>query len=241
MARSINKQILLKLWDNSVSLAQGTLFFADKQEVTKLEKLNEKSALKAMSEEIQANQSKDLPFMDALGKGIQRANSIIQPRASQEESMKKRLKERLLSGQLIALGFEPPRNTNSAVTIIPIKNWVGKIDWAYSSLEYQSLKFIEVRVLEATKLMEASETHTPDVTVIAKPTGRPSLEKNIKSAINSLIEEGQISKKHSMAYHFPIIRKRIYLENPHLPLSEKKPANPTIIKYFSKIFSALDF
>lgn len=145
----------------------------------------------------------------------------------------KALRDALIDGRFIGIGFATPKRFGDRPIQIPKDAWVpdppalrlGFPD-VFGGLPYGTHYFSEVRVLATAKHLTQTD-------------GRPTFERIFTLAIEQMALDGEIDISKTQTSHFPKVRQRA---NQMFPLhkAEIDGARPrTISKYFAPIFNKL--
>ena len=145
----------------------------------------------------------------------------------------KALRDALIDGRFIGIGFATPKRFGDHPIQIPKEAWVpdppalrlGFPD-VFGGLPYGAHYFAEVRVLATAKHLIQSG-------------GRPTFERIFTLAIEQMAAAGEIDVAKHQTEHFPRIRQRAQEMFP-LHKAEIEGARPrTIAKYFSPFYNDL--
>lgn len=111
------------------------------------------------------------------------------------------VKAKLLSGDLIAVGFAVPRKPADLPNFVPRDVWQNfhQVDWIHDKLKGSGLEFLSVKLVP--KILASRD---PDRT--SRRMGRPSVKREVFEAFQAMLEIGEVDVSASMSSHYPRIR-----------------------------------
>lgn len=226
---------LQSIWSQGHWLARCDRAFSSKSQTERWKELDSISAIKIFQKEYADQNSSDVGWADAIFKALEPANAINIRRSDLTSEVRKNVLNYLKSKQLVAIGFEPPRKLDDVPKFLPLEVWNGTVNWDESSLKYQSLSFVDIRIVAPAWI---DKTLSENVS-IEKSRGRPSVASDLETCFRSLAVEQKFDFNGSMKSNFPTIRDWL---NEHLSADgaeEYKISNEAIRKYFSPYFNKL--
>lgn len=170
----------------------------------------------------------------ALDRLSENLTPIQSARLEIRDELQKQTKQDLISGRLVGLGYEAPRRLEAKVHQVPKHFWQGQIMWDNNWLIFESLKLIDIHVLSTEQLNNHLNPTKPERISV----GRPSLEQDIKAAIEALDVQGKIDASLSAKSHYPMIKDQIEANGAEQGRTEKLPSEQAIKKYFNPFFNA---
>lgn len=222
-------------WRHGTYLRTAFLKFAppDLKEIHR--RAHEGSIMKALED---ATQNVDaLPSWESFAKtvgGIGNAQ-LEALRACQEATLRY-----MKSGRLVGWGFEPPRLVGKPPVRLPIEAWHGFINWENNSVEFQGLKFVEVRVIvdgwqEKLSARWVAQNAPPRARTRRGPVSTTSL---CGEAFKALCDAGQIDLQKSLRSQTDLIR--LWLTTHHedrgFSMTVPRPSDETIRKAVRSLF-----
>ena len=130
--------------------------------------------------------------------------NFLNHKASENARRENNFLRKIIKESLVAIGYEAPRQLNSALTYIPTDIWSDrKINWKSSEIEGNGLKFVAVRIIpkKAKELISESE-----LKIQIKKPGRPSSKKYILGAYQKLKEINKIDFHAPLKPQIPLIQ-----------------------------------
>lgn len=232
---------LLDTWQRGTSpfnalRANSTLVEADTI------KLEEPSILWSLVETLgQAGlhaQENDVSFPEAA----KRTMAVEQEKKSLENSAKARFFDALATAEIIALGFETPRRKASIPVTISPRTFRFGINWRLSTVDFEGLSFVAVRIVPATMLSidATSLLSASDASQLSKrPIGRPTLGPDLVECFDALVASGQIEVTKSFASQVPSMRDWLSINKPDLHVPNDEISIKTFRNHLSNKFNAL--
>lgn len=203
-----------------------------KDALSKLAIVEGKKHLEASRDEIQDTTDAISVFLNGMGSVFTSRTEVLNPARSN-------LITRLKNRNMIALAYEPPRKVSSQPLFIPQNYWTGDIGWDKAELTFQSLRFIEVRVLsyemvEALNKKFAAKDEA--IREISKPQkGRPTIRPQITKAFEHLHSKGTFDSRMSIKHASEYIRQQLEISYPELNVTEDKPSFEAIRRVISPL------
>ncbi|PJE30956.1 hypothetical protein SAMN06297129_3494 [Pseudooceanicola antarcticus] len=236
--KQTRNEILRDLWSKGIWLQEAWRAYAAEEKLNRHRALYAKSAIEMLATAPQpAEDASPMAKFGALFKGPQ---DLLAERAEVDRDMQDDLRRFLYTGQLVALGFEPPRKEASSPLEIPAAYWPkthspSLTQWGANTLKHASLIFVDVRIVSRPQfdaaLLPASAAPVQ--------TGRPPVNKAIKRTCQELITAGKIDTSLSMKAHYPMIREHLAQRGIDLPIPPEAINDETIRKTFSPLFKDL--
>ncbi len=161
----------------------------------------------------------------------------ITPQADLLERAKQQITNYLLDGTYRGYGFDRPRTLDTEPVLLPAECWKGAVSWAGNEVQFQSLKFCEVRIRMMREHLDPI-LNKPFESPAVKP-GRPTVAPAIEAAFYALNKIGQIDPKASLQSHYPKVRKWLELNFPNLPVPADRISSETIRRIISPLFKEL--
>jgi hypothetical protein len=178
-------------------------------------------------------------------------------RASLRLDMQFQVLDDLVSGKLVAWGFEEGASLEQGPTPIPAHLFprdaedTAVVDWRKSTLKASGFFFDRIRVTKPradtprkkrvsgptskrakpSSAPSATPAPTPIISTSPKKKGRPRVDGPLRAVVRSLVDSGQLKGK-SRKEQVAIIRAAARVEHPTLFLRETQPSR-------DKIFAAL--
>ena len=145
----------------------------------------------------------------------------------------KALRDALIDGRFIGIGFAAPKRLGDHPIQIPKEAWVpdpsalrlGFPD-VFGGLPHGADYICDVRVLATAKHL-------------TKTDGRPTFERIFTLAIKQMAKDGEIDVGRKQTSHFPAVRQRAVQMFPLHKAEIDGASTRTIAKYFSPIFNSL--
>ncbi len=214
---NIPPKTLLDIWKKGKTL-YGSLFIFTAHQL--LKKYNEQVSKLQNQDEIKY--AKDATALNVLS-GL---SEIIFQR-SQVENIENELKtdliNKILSEEIIGLGYEMPVKSSDSPKIIPIHIWprkIKEIDWENSSVTQHGIIFKNIRLIKKSalknKIPKNKKISLPKIKIEDKKTGRPSLKKKIISAYSELKKQGRINYSKPLKSHTELIQETVKILSPDI-------------------------
>ncbi|WP_170576429.1 hypothetical protein [Ruegeria atlantica] len=162
---------------------------------------------------------------------------INKPQADLLERARQQITNYLLDGTYRGFGFDRPRTLDTGPVLIPAECWKGAVSWAGNEVQFQSLKFNEVRVRMMREHLDPI-LKKPFEVPVAK-AGRPTVGPAIEAAFHALLKIGEIDPSASQKSHYPKVRKWIESDYADLNIPPASISDKTIHKFFSPLFKSL--
>lgn len=222
---------LIEGWNKGAPLMTALLSFANDTErgvILGLETSIVGSVLQFFAETHALTEKQNISIADA--------SAIINEKKDRDldidRQVRKRLFTSLRSRQLIAIGFEPPRQMRSEPFIIPIEYLFGNIDWKKNIVKYESLTFVDVRIVQASILPVQIS-----VEQVTSSVGRKSGMDYYFACFETLQTQGKLDPTKSQKSHFQDIREWLSENYPETFPTPDIGNDKTIYRYF-KAFSS---
>lgn len=212
----ITENSVMLIWEAAIPLSSAALQFAPEEIRTEWAQLSKRNAIAEGTEAVK-NLATGVSWSDIMGAFLSSGNEIEAPKRNLVKIAQNGLLEHIKAGRVFGLGFEPPRRVSSLPVQIPAKCWSQFVIWERSEINYQTLKFVDVRlftqkmalpVLQKLKAQEISLTPTTPKPK-PKPIGRPSVKAHVQNAFIALDEAGQIDPNKTGISHYDAIRRWI--------------------------------
>lgn len=219
------KSLNLVLWKNALPLWQGRVRFAPGDIRKRWHAAHDKFWL----EDVQAS----LPSSQYSVADVQKAlASAFDPRREADKAADEWASTQLRAGELVALGFEPPRKVSSEPVIIPAECWQAVASLGTDKLQVGGLSFIDIRVLprvaaERIKAEWENETVPPHP---APKRGPRSSATDIAEAFEALLAAGRVNPDTSAKSHYPEIRAWLQYHRSGAGYSATRPSDETLRK-----------
>jgi hypothetical protein len=144
-------------------------------------------------------------------------NIYLEQVQSQINDMLKNVYEKIRLGELIALGFQYPIESNNPSPIpipipIPIHVWPPESeDIDKSAIESNGFKYVNIRIIERSSIADIADKGELILSPIENPKepGRPSTQPQIKAAYQHLKEKGKIHFNKNLKPQIKRIRETI--------------------------------
>jgi hypothetical protein len=232
------KDQLNRLHQAGVPLSGAWLSYARTEDRTRWAELKNQSAPEAFAKGVEASHAVEGDFLTKFTQALQGPQSILTARSELMKKLQARILSYIASGQLHGFGYELPRQVASAPVAIPKAAWAGQCDWVNGTLSYQGLQFVGVRLTTNRIRNEILERGHVDRTP-PRAVGRPSVAKDILSAMHALHEAGEIDVTASQYSHFCKLRGWLELHRPDLDPPPNAISDETLRKQFAPFFKAL--
>lgn len=223
-----------KLWINSVPLKRAWLHFTHPKNVEEWNALKSQSAFEAFQKGAQEVAASEKSLAEKLSVALSQPQSILIARTTLQKKMQNAVVGYLRDEQLFAYGFEPPRRMGTQPLEIPKYYWSGQIDWIKSTLTFNGIQFVEVRLISASKRAKVLELAPVPKTGSEATPGRPGFEADILEAHKLLLDAGKFNPNASLKSQCPAIRNWLIENKLGKGYSSKKPGYEVIRKYLQK-------
>lgn len=213
-------QELLNFWKKGATLWVALFQFTDSEIREEYFTLEEKG-------ENELKHTLDTIYGKTASKGLLELTKAIQHRTAINnvcDKLKRNLLEKILSDQLIGLGYEPPIKSTDAAQIIPLHVWpqkINEINWADSSISMHGINFLNIRIIKKTALSKlenksgAAKTKLSKPNIIDKSAGRPSQEDDLNKAFDWMIKNKRANNKNSLKAHMHELNIALAQVNPN--------------------------
>jgi hypothetical protein len=136
---------------------------------------------------------------------------------SEISDMLQNVYEKIISGELIAFGFQFPIESEFP-SQIPIYMWPPDFeDRDKSEIESNGIKFVKIRIIESSFLNQLKNIPNLEIEEIKdKPVGRPSKRQKIIDAYLVLKQDEKIDYSKTFKSHIQAIRDTVRYLNPNL-------------------------
>ncbi|KJS38252.1 MAG: hypothetical protein VR70_10480 [Rhodospirillaceae bacterium BRH_c57] len=222
-------------WRHGTYLRTAFLKFAPPDLTEMHRHAHEVSIMKALED---ATQNVDaLPSWEGLAKtvGGKSGAQLEASRACKEATLRY-----MKSGRLVGWGFEPPRLVGKPPIRLPIEAWHGFINWENNSVEFQGVKFVEVRIIvdgwqEKLSARWVAQNAPPRAKTRRGPENTKSL---CVEAFNALNDAAQIDFQKSLRSQTDLIRTWLIAHHPDQGFSKTvpRPSDETIRKAIRHLF-----
>lgn len=232
---NIPSQNLLDIWKKGKTLEEAVWEFCDQKYIAEYQHINMR----------ETKQPENPKFEDFL-RGFQEIASFSTKTQIARDKLYADLYKKIKSGDLLALGYEPPIKSSDFPAFIPLHMWPPEeINRAKSSISGNELNYLSVRIVKKSVLKNKikpkeeiiKKIKPPEIKPVDKKTGRPSLKNQIIGAYEFLQKEKAIDYSKTLSAHTELIqetvRKLFYKEENIAGISYK-----TISKYLGKRFKA---
>ncbi|PJE30422.1 hypothetical protein CVM39_06875 [Pseudooceanicola antarcticus] len=232
--------MLRDLWKRGIWMRDAWRSYASEEKYNRHRELYAKSAAELLTTAPPAAADDDaspMSKLEALFKGPQ---ALLAERGEVDKEMQEDLRRWLRTGQLVALGFEPPRKEASPPLTIPAEYWPqthtpSLTRWQANTLKHASLAFVDVRIVSKAQF----DAVLAPAALQQAPVGRPAVNTAIKQICQDLIDAGKIKTDLSMKAHYPMIREHLAQRDLDLPIPPEAINDETIRKTFSPLFRDL--
>lgn len=168
----------------------------------------------------------------------------------------------LMAGRFRTFAFEEPRSLKGDPVELDWRFLIGNptFDWNAGRLQKDSLRFVEIRMLEdyraewclnadlppdqrrlsvgdmvrADLELKEVQAQLPDL----NPVRRPAVTHFITDAVTDLQRTGQIDVRKSMKSHYPLIRLWLAQNTPEMNVTDTSPGDEVIRRVLSPHFKA---
>jgi hypothetical protein len=226
------------LWNRGIHLRRAPYAYAPKSDKEEHKRLYSVSAIELTTKAADDTAASGLTGWEAVNAILSASNPILSARTELRNRMRAFVLHHLITGSLIAYGFEPPRRMDSMPFHIPAAYWRGRIQWEDSKLTAQGLEFEQIRLitLKARDQVLGVDANFQSVT---KKAGRPGYRDQIIRAFETLNAIGKIDTQSSLQAHYKKVRDWIELNVPE----GERPTNPlsdnTLQRHLSPLFNEL--
>lgn len=221
---SNNPEQLLRFWKKGKTIYESLFLFTDESLRKEFNKSNVEFRNQSIEpQEEQSDAAKQLNAgFDALRKTLNNYQSV----QSATDKLKWNLLSKLLSEQLIGLGFEAPLKSSSQPNVIPIHVWPDKIsefNWNKSSFLSNGVEFLKIRLIDSADINKQrnnsnrkEKTIPPEIKVQDKKVGRPSIKEAIIEAYELLKSKNKIKYSASLKSHVKLIQQTVRNLHPEI-------------------------
>ncbi len=213
------------LWESGLTLWQALFELGDpataKQYTDHLRSTPGNRAMNAIIDAIEAGKIED---------GFASASKSLKIGTRLQEKLERDLFNKLIKGDLVALGYALPRAPDDPLRRIPAEAWKGKVDIHAGTASANGLEFTAIRILRP----EAREAATEDI----RAPGRPSRQSQIVAAFKALDDAGQIDRNQSTRSHFTAIRAQVKRMFPEEADNEKGLGDKALYKIVGPLFES---
>lgn len=200
-----------KLWDHSAPLRIALFKFAHPDLIARYHEIEEsRPKMAGLFGGPDGRPIEGDTIWQQLGNMIDRAAPVqvgAMNRDAALGAMKKNVMGSILDGELLALGFEEPRNVEDHPWEIPSEVCRHQLDWDNGKASGVGLSFVEVRLMPAhwkpKLLADLAASGEPGV---ARSRGRPSVKAYVGEAYETLRDAGRIDFDGPMAALYDSIR-----------------------------------
>jgi hypothetical protein len=226
------------LWNSGMYLSRAPYAFASKSEKEEHKRLHSVSASELMAKAAEETAASGLTSWEVVNAMMGASNPILSARMEWSNRMRAFVLQHLITGSLIAYGFEPPRRMDSVPFHIPAAYWRGRIQWKDSKLTVQGLEFEQIRLvtLKARDQVLGVDANFQSVT---KKTGRPGYKDEIIRAFEALNAIGKIDTQSSLQAHYKKVSDWIELNVPEGERPTKPLSDNTLQRHLSPLFNEL--
>ena len=238
----MSPELLLDIWQKGKTLDKAALEYADNEIREKyITVLNDKSHLSGneLNQSIFGHGFTD-GFINIVA-GVGKIQNHSYRKTDAENNLYKNLFEKITSGELIAVGFKYPVESDCPV-LIPAHMWPPENkNINTSSISAHGINFVRIRInkihelKKEAKLIEA-KIDIPKHKIKPKKVGRPSSRDKILKAYELLDKDGQIDPSKPLKDHYPAIRETIKFLYPDIK-SDKNFKNEVIRKTIAPLFN----
>ncbi|MCV2880225.1 hypothetical protein OE699_15385 [Sedimentimonas flavescens] len=232
------KDQLSQLHHAGAPLSGAWLSYARAEDRARWVELKNQSAPEAFAKGVEASQAVEGDILTKLTQAFKGPQAILTARSELAKKLQANILSYIANGQLHGFGYELPRQVASAPVAIPKVAWTGQCDWVNGTLSYQGLQFVGVRLTTNRKRNEILERGHVDLTP-PRAVGRPSVAKDILSAIHALHEAGEIDVTASQYSHICKLRGWLELHRPDLDPPPNAISDETFRKQFAPFFKTL--
>lgn len=230
-----NEEQLRSIWSQGHWLARCDRAFSSKSQTEVWEELNNISAMELFQNELADQDNGEQSWLEAFSKALKPASVIITQRANLNSEVRKDVLSYLNSQQLVGIGFETPRRLDDTPKLLPSEVWGGFVNWEGSSLKYQSLSFVDIRIVAPAWIAKILSGYIS----IEKTLGRPSVASDLESCFQALMAAQRFDLNGSMKSNYVTIRGWLTENLSPEGAKEYKISDEAIRKYFSPYFNAL--
>lgn len=213
------------LWESGLTLWEALFEFGEpetaKQYAAHLRSTPGIRAMDAIMEAIQAGKIED---------AFKGASDTLKIGTQLQEKLERDLFDKLIKGDVVALGYAIPRAPDDPLRRIPTEAWNGKVDIHAGTASANGLEFTAIRVVHP----EAREAATQDI----RAPGRPSRQSQIVAAFKALDAAGQIDRSQSTRSHFPEIRAQVKQMYPEDADNEKGLGDKALYNIVGPLFES---
>lgn len=177
----------------------------------------------------------ELSWSDAFSKALKPASVILSQRTNLASEVRDNVLTYLRSQQFLGIGYEAPRKLEDTPKLLPSEFWDGLVNWDRSSLTFQCLSFVDVRIVVPVWIDKTPS----ECGSIERTRGRPSVASDLERCFQTLAAEQRFDLNGSMKSNFFIIRDWL---KEHLfadGTKEYKISNEGIRKQSSPYFNML--
>lgn len=244
------------LWNAGIYLGQADRSFAPENLRKAWEEVSKRSALKEANAKLEELKNTQTDLMAAMGALVTTANNVNQAKDDLLGKMRERVVSWLLRGDLVAFGYEKPRQMASRPHHLPPQLWNGHIDWFGSSLKSQGLELMEIRILTKSKIkviapewlsttenqeraLQSANCSTEMPQITAGIKGRTTIKRYVGEAFDALLADGLIKTSKPAKANYSLVRNWLKENRPEVGADDRKPSDEGIRAHFSPLFNNL--
>jgi len=230
----------LSFWKSAIPMQRAALAFAPKKSQERWRALQQTSAIEAAKISMAEAQEKGLTGNGALAAIFANPVEILSQRTQLEKELEAEILHHVKSGALLGFGFEMPRRVSSTELEIPPAAWRGKLDWTKGIITHESLTFVEVRLIAATKHQSLLGAALDQVVSATKPVqmGRPGMAADIAEAFFALRKGGKYDLNISLRMQCDMIRDWLIHRKPDSGYNPDRPGYDAIRRHLNPLIKA---
>jgi hypothetical protein len=223
-----------KLWEKGHWLSNCEKAFASQKQKEEWNDLQKMSVMKALENEVKRPELGNLGWVEHIAKALEKPSKILVQRQNLRDAIQEIVLLWLQQGQLVGIGFEPPRTLSKSPVSLPKEFWFGKVEWEKNAIHFQGLHFVEIRVQTLDNLR--GSLPSPQA---KRSQGRPPFELEMKRCLEHLVLCNEIDITQTIVSHFPKMRTYLNLFEPDLPKAANDISDVTLRKYLAPVFNNL--
>ncbi len=150
-----------------------------------------------------------------------------------------RLKQQLISGALIGMGYAQPRQPDAPPQFLVRDTWSGYIKPSKDEVSHAGLQYLGVRIIPHHKAILTLHAPTDTPCVVIKPLGRPSLRPYILEAFTALQAAGKIDFNISLKAHVSILSEWVDAHHPSAMKEKTEIDYTTVNRVIGKEFQRM--
>lgn len=212
----INSELLLEFWKKGKTLYAALYEFTNsdiRQEYVSLD-------LKRNQENRNILENGGIPNFSAGLKELSNTLLLSNTIDNLRDKLKWDLLNKIISENLIGIGYEAPIKSSDKPQIIPLHVWprkIKEINWDDNSISKNGIEFINIKVIKKSQFkIKNPIKKIPNIPVEDKKGGRPTQKDKIIAAYRHLKHHEKIDYSKNFKSHTKLIRETVLILYPEL-------------------------